>query len=238
MAYRLAANSLRAVARPRVVVALPQQFSARPMSTSKPPPEQRASELIEKLPSRPGILSKTGTAVLGLGLTAAAISQELYVVSEETILLIGSLIVFTYIGKILREPYASWAQAQIDRIKGVLNSAREGHVSAVKERIESVGQMKDAVDVTKSLFALSKETAQLESEAFVKKQQVALAAEIKSMLDSWVRYEQQVKEREQADLAKSVIDKVLATLQDQKVQKDILANSVAEVEQLVKSKAI
>jgi len=49
-------------------------------------------------------------------------------------------------------------------------------------------------------------------------------------LDSWVRYEQQAKENEQAALAKSVIEKVLKTIQDEKTQKDILASAVAEVE--------
>jgi len=49
-------------------------------------------------------------------------------------------------------------------------------------------------------------------------------------LDSWVRYEQQAKESEQAALAKSVIENVLKTIQDEKTQKDILASAVAEVE--------
>jgi F-type H+-transporting ATPase subunit b len=45
-----------------------------------------------------------------------------------------------------------------------------------------------------------------------------------------VRYEQQVKENEQADLTKSVIEKVVASLKDEKTQKDILASAVAEIE--------
>jgi F-type H+-transporting ATPase subunit b len=70
----------------------------------------------------------------------------------------------------------------------------------------------------------------LESETFVQKQKVAVAGEVKSVLDSWVRYEQQMKESEQAELTKSVIDKVLASIKDEKVQKDILLNAVVEVE--------
>lgn len=110
--------------------------------------------------------------------------------------------------------------------------------------------MKDVVTLTQSLFALSKvrplystvctfsaknypqETAQLESEAFVQKQNVAIASELKSVLDSWVRYEQQQKESEQADLTKAVIDKVLANLQDEKTQREILLSAVAEVERM------
>ena len=76
----------------------------------------------------------------------------------------------------------------------------------------------------------NQETAKLESEVFVQRQKVALATELKAVLDSWVRYEQQVKESEQAQLAQTVIDKVLKSLSDEKTQRDILTNAVAEVE--------
>jgi len=208
------------------------------MATHSPPPSERASELIEKLPSSPNLITKTGTALLGAGAIAAAISQELYVVNEETIVLVASAIVFTYIAKVMREPYSQWAEGHISRIKNILNDARAEHSGAVKERIDSVGQMKDVVSVTEALFAISKETAKLEAENFVQLQKVTLSSELKSVLDSWVRYEQQVKESEQAELTKTVIDKVVAALKDEKTQKDILASAVAEVEQLVKSKAI
>ena len=74
------------------------------------------------------------------------------------------------------------------------------------------------------------ETAQLEAETFVQRQQVALTSEIKTVLDSWVRYEQQQKESEQAELAKNVIAKVMADLKDEKAQKEILVNAIAEIE--------
>jgi F-type H+-transporting ATPase subunit b len=57
-----------------------------------------------------------------------------------------------------------------------------------------------------------------------------MAAELKAVLDSWVRYEQSVKEAEQAQLARSVIDKVLKSLSDEKAQKDVLLASVVEIE--------
>jgi len=233
----MAVSSLRAIARPRLVSALPS-INARSMATNPPPPSERASEIIEKLPSSPSLITKTGTALLGTGLVAAAISQELYVVNEESIVLLSSLIVFTYIAKMIREPYSQWAEGHINRIKKVLNDARAGHTGVVKERIESVGQMKEVAAITKALFALSKETAILESQNYVQQQKIAVSAELKSVLDSWVRYEQQVKESEQADLTKSVIDKVVASLKDDKTQKDILTSAVAEIEQLVKAKAI
>lgn len=53
---------------------------------------------------------------------------------------------------------------------------------------------------------------------------------MKSVLDSWVRYEQQAKESEQAELAKSVIAKVMSSIKDDKTQKEILNGAVAEIE--------
>lgn len=130
----------------------------------------------------------------------------------------------------MREPYKNWAEGHINRIRDILNGARARHTEAVKERIESVGQMKDVVAITEGLFALSKETAQLESGAFVQRQRVALASELKAVLDSWVRYEQQQKESEQALLAKTVIESVLKNIHTDKTQREVLAGAVAEVE--------
>lgn len=149
----------------------------------------------------------------------------------------------------MKEPYQEWAQANIDKIKGVLDKSRAEHTQAVKDRISSVEQMKDVVTLTEGLFAVSKvreflaflirlanihyslqETAQLEAESFVQGQKVALASEAKAVLDSWVRFEQQQKEAEQAELAKTVIAKVLATVQDEKNQREILNAALAEME--------
>jgi len=59
---------------------------------------------------------------------------------------------------------------------------------------------------------------------------VQVAADVKAVLDSWVRFEQQEKEEEQARLVKTVIDNVLKTLNDEKTQKDVLTWAVSEVE--------
>jgi F-type H+-transporting ATPase subunit b len=60
--------------------------------------------------------------------------------------------------QIIREPYRDWAEGHIQRIKNVLEGARAEHTQAVKDRIDSVGQMKDVVSLTQALFAVSKVT--------------------------------------------------------------------------------
>ncbi|KAK7685776.1 hypothetical protein QCA50_011122 [Cerrena zonata] len=231
MASRIAASSLRASAsrlRPQAVSNVSRALAARGMSTNnQQPPAERAAELVDKLPSSPNLITKTGSVVLGTGLLATAISQELYVVNEETVIFGGFLILATFIAKSIREPYREWAEGHIQKIKNILDSSRAEHTQAVKDRIQSVEQMKDVVSITKELFAISKETARLENEAFVQKQKVALASEVKAVLDSWVRFEQQAKESEQAELVKTVIDNVLKSIRDEKTQKDILAGAVA-----------
>lgn len=69
-------------------------------SGSNPPPEQRASEIIQSLPSSPSLVTKTGTVILGTGLLATAISQELYVLNEETVVFVGTFILFGVIAKV------------------------------------------------------------------------------------------------------------------------------------------
>jgi hypothetical protein len=69
-------------------------------SPNQPPPSEKASQIINQLPSSPNLLTKTGTAVLGTGLAAAAISQELYVVNEETVILASTVIMITFLAKV------------------------------------------------------------------------------------------------------------------------------------------
>ena len=52
--------------------------------------------------------------------------------------------------------YKEWAESQINKIKGILNAARADHTEAVKSRIENVQQLGSVVDVTKTLFEVSK----------------------------------------------------------------------------------
>ena len=80
------------------------------------------------------------------------------------------------------------------------------------------------------LFFLIKETAQLESQAYELQQRTAIAAEAKQVLDSWVRYEGQVRQRQQQELADTVISKIHKELENPKVLQQILQQSVSDVE--------
>ncbi|KAH8630953.1 hypothetical protein IG631_15530 [Alternaria alternata] len=77
------------------------------------------------------------------------------------------------------------------------------------------------------------ETAQLEAQAFELEQKTAIAAEAKSVLDSWVRYEGQVKQRQQKELAESIIAKIEKELDNPKTLKQILDQSVTDIESML-----
>jgi F-type H+-transporting ATPase subunit b len=80
------------------------------------------------------------------------------------------------------------------------------------------------------LIICLQETAQLEAQAYELEQRTALASEAKQVLESWVRYENQVKQRQQRELAESVIAKIQKELENPKVLQQILQQSVADVE--------
>lgn len=71
----------------------------------------------------------------------------------------------------------------------------------------------------------------MEAQSYELEQRTAIAAEAKQVLDSWVRYEGQVRQRQQRELAESVISKIHKELENPKVLQQILQQSVGDVEE-------
>lgn len=229
------ANDSAGVVRFRPLLRLTPVAVRRQSNTPWVPPSQdpkaKAQSLLDSLPGN-SLVSKTAILSSIAGLSVAAISSELYVVNEETLVAISLVCAFAIVGKMAGPAYTDWASEQVAKIKGILDAARQDHTRAVRDRIESVSQMGGVVDITKSLFEVSKETARLEAKAFELEQRTAFVAEAKQVLDSWVRYESQVKQRQQKELAQTLIAKVKKELENPKTLNEILKNSVAEVESM------
>ncbi|RPA94328.1 hypothetical protein L873DRAFT_1830355 [Choiromyces venosus 120613-1] len=218
---------------PKLVPAI-NVAATRYQSTGAPvpvDPKTKAQSILDALPGST-LISKTAILSSIAGLSVAAISSELYVLNQETLVAVSLITTFYGIARMGGPAYTAWATAQVNRIRDILNSAREDHTRAVKDRIESVQQMGGVVEVTKALFEVSKETANLEAKTFELEQRTAFAAEAKSVLDSWVRYEAQVKQRQQKELAESLIAKVKKDLESPKVLNSILLQSVQDVERI------
>ncbi|KAF2404012.1 ATP synthase subunit 4 mitochondrial precursor [Trichodelitschia bisporula] len=241
MASRLARNAFGvARLRPSSTLRLPavtsQLVAARNNSSVPEDPKKTAKSILDSLPGNTP-LSKTAILSATAGLSIAAISNELYVVNEETIVAFSLLTIFWAVGKYGGPMYHEWAVQQREKMSGILNAARQNHTSAVKERIENVQQLGGVIDITKTLFEVSKETARLEAQAYEIEQKTAIAHEAKSVLDSWVRYEGQVKQRQQRELADTIIAKIEKELENPKVLKQILDQSVADIERIVSKPA-
>ncbi|PLB50728.1 ATP synthase subunit 4 mitochondrial precursor [Aspergillus steynii IBT 23096] len=192
-------------------------------------PQKKAQSILDSLPGNT-LVSKTAILSAAAGISVAAISNELYVMNEETVAAFCLLSVFTAAAKYGGPVYREWAEGQVQKHKDILNAARADHTSAVQQRMDNVKELSSVVDITKQLFAVSKETAQLESQAYELEQRTALAAEAKQVLDSWVRYEGQVKQRQQRELADTIIAKIQKELESPKALQQILQQSVADVE--------
>lgn len=225
--------TVKASARPMVRLAARQApIGLRYMSTPAPQePKAKANSIIDALPGN-SILSKTG--ILGTSAAAAvyAISNELYVINDESILLATFLGFAAIVVKFLAPGYKEWADARVKKVHDILNVSRTKHVDAVKDRITSVSELQNVQDITKVLFEVSKETVKLEAEAFELKQKVDLASEAKSVLDSWVRYEASVRQLQQKQLTETVLAKVKSELANPKFQDRVLQQSITDVEQL------
>lgn len=118
-------------------------------------PKKKAQSIIDSLPGS-SLISKTAILSSVAGLSAYAISNEYYVMNEETVVAFCLLATWTAIIKYGGPAYSSWADAQNDKIKNILNKARADHTDAVKSRMSDVQQMSGVVDVTKGLFEVSK----------------------------------------------------------------------------------
>lgn len=239
MASRIARAAMGAArARPAVArTALPSLSSMQMRCASNVPqqdPKDKAASILDSLPGN-SLVSKTAILSAGAGLSVAAISNEIYVVNDESIVLFSLLTIYWAIAHYGGPMYKSWAEGHINKMRQIFNDARADHTNAVKSRIENVKDLGGVIDVTKNLFEVSKETARLEAEAYELQQKTAIAAEAKTVLDSWVRYEGQVKARQQRELAESVIAKIEKDLEDPKVLKQILDQSVKDVERIIAS---
>ncbi|KAF5211308.1 ATP synthase subunit 4, mitochondrial [Clavispora lusitaniae] len=194
-------------------------------------PKEKANSIINALPGN-SLISKTSILATSAAAAVYGISNELLVIHDETILVCTFAAFTALCAKFIAPLYTEWADGEIKKVNDLLNGSRSKHVSAVKNRIESVSQLKDVVATTKQLFEVSRETAKLEAEAFELKQKLAVAHEAKATLDSWVRFEQQQRQLEQEQLIKSVLDKVNKEIGNPKFQEKVLAESVAEVEKI------
>ncbi|PLB37169.1 F1F0 ATP synthase subunit 4 [Aspergillus candidus] len=232
------AARLRPTLSSRTVAPVTANLTAARFNSNVPTedPKKKAQSILDAVPGN-SLVSKTALLSAAAGISVAAISNELYVMNEETVAAFCLLSVFTAAAKYGGPMYSEWAQGQVQKYKDILNSARADHTDAVKQRITNVQELSGVVDLTKQLFAVSKETAQLEAQAYELEQRTALAHEAKQVLDSWVRYEGQVKQRQQKELADTIIGKIQKELESPKVLQQILSQSVADVERIMSAKA-
>ncbi|KAH7162899.1 hypothetical protein B0J13DRAFT_537246 [Dactylonectria estremocensis] len=160
MASRLARSAVGApFLRPALARrAAPAVSAAAVRYTSNVPaeePKKKAQSLIDAIPGN-HLITKSAILSSTAGLSIYALSNEYYVMNEETIIAFCLLSVWGGLIKYGGPAYKEWAEGQNEKIKGILNSARADHTEAVKGRIEDVKQMGSVVEVTKTLFEVSK----------------------------------------------------------------------------------
>lgn len=118
-------------------------------------PKTKAQSILDALPGN-SLISKSAILSSAAGLSIYALSNEYYVMNEETVVAFCLFSVWGSLIKFGGPLYSEWADAQGKKIMGILNSARADHTQAVKDRIQDVQQMAGVIDITKALFEVSK----------------------------------------------------------------------------------
>ncbi|OLY83190.1 ATP synthase subunit 4, mitochondrial [Smittium mucronatum] len=205
----------------------------RLMSTSaeKPEPVDKANSIINMFPGD-SIVAKTGYIFAATGVTAFLVSKELYVFNSETVVLaaFGGLVALLYTK--VRQPLNEWVAEYGDSLKKILTDARNGHKSAVETKIDSLSQLKDIVPTTKSMFDLSREMVSMMAEINELKQKIAIRQEVKTVLDSWVRYEDSIRQNEQRQVSEQVIGNVRQQLSSPKIQQELIQQCLNDLKKL------
>ena len=124
-------------------------------SVAQKDPKKTAQSILNSLPGET-LVAKTAILSAGTGLSIAAISNELYVFNEESIVMLSLLTVYWAVAHYGGPMYKEWAEGQINKEKNILVEARKSHATKVQERIEKVRNLSDVIGITKNLFAVSK----------------------------------------------------------------------------------
>lgn len=140
---------------PQFHPALSVASSRHASNVSAEDPKKKAQSIIDALPGN-SVISKTAILSSGAGLSTWAIANEIYVVNEETIVMVATLSVFWAVAHYGGPMFNEWADGHYNRIKGILDAARDRHYQVVKDRIDNVKQLGNVVDVTKQLFEVSR----------------------------------------------------------------------------------
>lgn len=163
-------------------------------------------------------------------------SSEIIVWTPETLLLASF---FSAIGILYATVGPSYKQAKIDYnnfLIGKLKDGRQNHLETVTKKIDEIKALENVHATTAELYKASKDTLILENEIQKLEQIGALKAEIKQVLDSWVRHENNLKQEQQKLIAKEVIAKVTSKINDKTFQNEVLNESINELEALLAKK--
>ncbi len=111
--------------------------------------------MIDALPGG-SLVSKTAILSASASIAAYLISNEYYIVNEETVVMVASLSTFWAIYHFLGPKFTEWAYGHINRHFQILVDAQQKHIEDINVRLEDVKKMRNVVDITKGLFAVSK----------------------------------------------------------------------------------
>lgn len=198
-------------------------------SSKQVDPKVKADELLNKLPSNNWIRNTTSLTLLASA-SAFALSKELYVFNEESILMASFATCVALVYKQGKPAFLETADAYIANMKKVLTDARAQHSKLVSAQVEESSKLSDITSETKNLFKLSKELIALEKEEYELKQRIELTTQVKQKLEAWNRFEQSQKESEKQRMLNTVLGRINSELAKKETQQQLFAQALRDLD--------
>ena len=189
----------------------------------------KADQILSAFPSN-NIIRNTTSLTLLASASAFAISKELYVINDESVLLASFAICIGALYKQLKPTFDQTADNYANNMKKILTDARGQHAKMVQEQIDDSGKLSDITTETKKLFQLSKELINLEKEEYELKQRIELTNTVKQKLDAWNRFEQSQKETEKNRMLQLVMNRVTSELNKKDVQQQLFTQALRDLD--------
>eukprot|EP00158_Paraphelidium_tribonemae_P002260 Partr_v1_DN25239_c0_g1_i1_m16864 putative atp synthase len=175
---------------------------------------------------------KTYNWYLGTTTAAYLFANEVIPYTPEVVYSIP-FFTLTYLGITRMSPVMhSLMQQVVDEKQKFWDDSKAKAQVRLEEQIHEItgSGVTDLVQVTEDLFQHAEVVAKMEAEAYEHSQALEFHTKAKQILDEWVRYETNERERVQKIIADDVISKVMAGVNDPSFQAKYLEQCIGDIE--------
>jgi len=179
---------------------------------------------------------ESGATMLGVGLAAYALSKEILVIHEETLLAAVMAGTIMWLSKKAGPGIAQALDARSDEILENMNKGRVAQISALEAEIAHEKNTEAALETRAELFEVVKENNEMRLELEYRRRLLEVETEVAKRLNYQVDLQQLNRNIEQQHIASWVESEVIKSITPQ-LEKEAIAQCIADIDALAESRA-